>query len=74
MISEAVIFAFTKIDLTMITLAVYDFNRTAIACYKKLGFREYEFQKNASRFGDEYWGVSMMKLGRKDWENFQRNQ
>ncbi len=67
MITEAISFAFTEIDLAEITLAVFDFNRSAIACYKKLGFLEYEFQENACRVDNEFWNLSRMRLERKHW-------
>ncbi len=67
MISEAIAFAFREIDLSEITLAVFDFNSSAIACYKELGFPEYEIKKDACRFENEDWSLIMMRLDRKDW-------
>jgi RimJ/RimL family protein N-acetyltransferase len=67
MIAEAISFAFTEVDLAEVTLAVFDFNRSAIASYKKLGFREYEFRPHARQIGDESWNLMMMKLDRKQW-------
>ena len=67
MITAAIIFAFTELGLTDITLGVFDHNRFAIACYKKLGFREYRFRKNALQIGNEFWSLSMMRLDTKYW-------
>ena len=66
MIAEAIIVAFTEINLEEITLAVFDFNRSAIASYKKVGFREYEFRPNARQIGGELWNLIMMKLDRQN--------
>lgn len=73
MIAEAIIFAFTEINLTEMTLAVFDFNSSAIAAYRKLGFREYEIRPNARQIGDEFWNLIMMKLDRKDWLQIREN-
>jgi RimJ/RimL family protein N-acetyltransferase len=67
MVREAVTFAFSTVGLAEITLGVYDFNESAIACYRKLGFREYEFRKNAQQIGNEMWSLIMMRL---NWENW----
>jgi RimJ/RimL family protein N-acetyltransferase len=67
MIAEVIFFAFTEVDLAEVTLAVFDFNSAAIASYRKLGFREYEFRPNARQIGDESWNLMMMKLDRKNW-------
>ena len=58
----AVEYSFERIGMDEITLNVYDFNKSAINCYKKIGFKECESKKNASQFHDETWNSINMKL------------
>lgn len=74
MIKLAIDFAFDKICLSRINLAVFDFNEPAISCYEKTGFREYDFKKEPDRkkeprikFRNEYWKCIMMKLRKEDY-------
>ena len=73
MIAEALKFGFNTLGLTEINLGVFDFNQSAIACYKKLGFSEYEFRENARQFENERWNLMMMKLPKQIWAE-QSNQ
>ena len=72
MVSLALHFAFNSIGLNELTLGVFDFNTPAIACYKGLGFKEYEFKENARPFEDEYWNLILMKLNKDDWLRIQQ--
>jgi len=55
--------------LAEITLAVFNFNSSTIAGYRKLGFREYEFRPNVRQIDGEFWNLMMMKLDRKHWHS-----
>ena len=74
MIKLAVDFGFNKISLGRIHLAVFDFNKPAISCYKKIGFRKYDFKREHNleeepqvKFEDEYWKLIYMKLRKEDY-------
>jgi RimJ/RimL family protein N-acetyltransferase len=45
-----------------ITLAVFDFNTSAAACYRSLGFEIADVRKNAVVVGDESWTALEMAL------------
>jgi RimJ/RimL family protein N-acetyltransferase len=65
MLSRLIEFAFGVLEFEELTLSVFDFNAPAIACYKSLGFEQYEFHDKALRFEDEPWNLIRMRL-RKD--------
>ena len=54
--------------LQEITLNVFDFNTSAIATYKRIGFIEYEFKEAARQFQNEYWNVIEMKINKENWQ------
>ncbi|MEI8248229.1 MAG: GNAT family protein [Lentisphaerota bacterium] len=62
MVAEALNYGFNVLGLMEINIGVFDFNKPAIACYKKLGFTEYEFREHARQFENESWNLVMMKL------------
>lgn len=64
MVEVAIGYGFNTLGLDTITLGVFDFNAQAIACYRALGFVEYERKPNARQFGAEHWTLSMMRLDR----------
>lgn len=75
MIKLAVDFGFKKIFLSEIHLGVFDFNKPAISCYRKIGFKECDFKQEYNlkeedtriRFKNEYWQDLMMKLKKDDY-------
>lgn len=67
MVETAICYGFGTIGVGTITLGVFDFNAQAIACYRALGFVEYERKPNAQRFGKEYWTLIMMRLDHDTW-------
>jgi RimJ/RimL family protein N-acetyltransferase len=62
MVAEALNYGFNVLGLMEINAGVFDFNKPAIACYRKLGFTEYEFREHARQFENESWNLVMMKL------------
>jgi len=67
LVNCAINYAFIKLGLNEITLNVFDFNKSAISTYKKVGFVEYEFIENARQFQNENWNLIKMKLYKDDW-------
>ncbi len=67
MINAALKFGFEELNLNETDLGVFDFNTSAIRCYQKIGFQQYEIRQNASKFDDELWTLVMMKLTKERW-------
>ncbi|MBA3029093.1 MAG: GNAT family N-acetyltransferase [Desulfobacteraceae bacterium] len=64
LVSLAVHEAFDNLHLNEITLNVFDFNASAIATYRSIGFVEYQFEPKARPFQGEKWNVIKMKIHR----------
>jgi RimJ/RimL family protein N-acetyltransferase len=56
--------AFAALDLVSVDLHVFDFNRRAVACYHRVGFRIESHLENVHRVGAEFWGLYRMSLDR----------
>jgi RimJ/RimL family protein N-acetyltransferase len=69
MVGLAVKDAFESLGLNEITLNVFDFNESAIATYKSIGFIDYQLKKGALMFQNETWNIIKMKLSRHHWLN-----
>lgn len=57
-----VTFSFDKLRLRTLTLDVFDFNYSAVNCYRDLGFEQFDFHANARKFEQESWNLVMMAL------------
>ena len=60
-------FGFKYLNLNNIDLQVFDFNKNAIACYKKVGFKEYGRRHEAYYCGGKYHDVISMEILRKEY-------
>ena len=67
LVNCAVEYAFLTLGLQKITLGVFDFNRSAITTYQKIGFVEYQFNEGVRQFQNENWNVIKMKLYKNKW-------
>jgi RimJ/RimL family protein N-acetyltransferase len=47
---------------------VFDFNRGAIRCYERAGFRIEGLMREKFRMGDAYWNCCVMSQLRSDWD------
>ena len=54
--------AFHHLGLRALDLYVFDFNRRAIDCYSRVGFRIDARMENVRRVGDAYWSMLHMVL------------
>lgn len=59
-------YAFDKLNLHSLYLNVFDFNERAIACYKKVGFKEAGRLREAYFVNGKYNDVITMDLLRED--------
>jgi RimJ/RimL family protein N-acetyltransferase len=57
-------FGFEKQMLNKLTLAVYDFNLTAIKTYEKIGFKKIKYEKESIKYKEECWGSYEMEIVR----------
>jgi RimJ/RimL family protein N-acetyltransferase len=67
LVAQAVTRGFDELVLKEISLAVFDFNASAIRCYQAIGFRQFDEKKQAVRIGDEAWTVLFMRIRRNEW-------
>ncbi|CAM5224125.1 RimJ/RimL family protein N-acetyltransferase OS=Ureibacillus acetophenoni OX=614649 GN=SAMN05877842_1285 PE=4 SV=1 [Ureibacillus acetophenoni] len=68
MIREVLKIAFDELHLHRVTLGVYDFNQSAIACYEKVGFKKEGLLRDSSKFGEVYWSQWEMSILEDEWK------
>jgi RimJ/RimL family protein N-acetyltransferase len=66
-VNEVLQIGFSKKRLEEIRLAVFDFNMPALNCYTKIGFKMYEFKKDAIQIENEMWNSIQMKIVRSEY-------
>ena len=62
MMQEILRMGFDELGLHRIELVVFDFNKPAIACYEKAGFRTEGLLRDIVRMGDSYWHWQPMSI------------
>ncbi|MEH7225414.1 GNAT family protein [Bacillus sp. JJ1566] len=67
MIKEVLKIAFEELHLHRVSLAVFDFNNSAIACYEKSGFIKEGLLRDTGKNGEEYWSVWEMSILENEW-------
>ena len=60
-------FIFEEVNMNKIKLMVFSFNSRAIACYKKVGFKEEGLFKNELYRNGNYYDIIPMALFKEDW-------
>ncbi|WP_085521118.1 GNAT family N-acetyltransferase [Tuberibacillus sp. Marseille-P3662] len=66
MIQKILEVAFDNLKLSEVTLGVFDFNKGAIKCYQKAGFKQVRLRKNAAAINHEYWHLIEMARSRSE--------
>ena len=61
-VRELLRIAFEGLSLHRVALNVFDFNKPAIRCYEKVGFKQEGVLREARKHGDEYWNVCVMSI------------
>ena len=59
--------AFDELALHRVELGVYDFNRAAIRCYEKAGFRIEGTRRECHPMGDVWWNSCTMGILAPEW-------
>lgn len=67
MIEEALRIAFEDLKLHRVSLGVFDFNKGAIACYEKAGFKKDGLLRDIRKIGDQYWSLYEMSILENEW-------
>lgn len=62
-------FGVNYLNLNNIDLHVFEFNENAMACYKKVGFKEYGRRHKAYYCDGKYHDIVLMELLKEDFEN-----
>ncbi|OLS37087.1 GNAT family N-acetyltransferase [Alkalihalophilus pseudofirmus] len=67
MMKEILEIAFDELRLHRVSLGVFDFNSSAIACYEKSGFVKEGVVRDARKIGDDYWNLCEMSILENEW-------
>ena len=67
MIKEILKIAFDELQLHRVSLGVFDFNVSAIACYERAGFIKEGLLRDSSKNGDDYWSLWEMSILENEW-------
>lgn len=67
MIEEVLRIAFEDLKLHRVSLGVFDFNKSAIACYEKAGFKKDGLLRDIRKIGDQYWSLYEMSILENEW-------
>ncbi|AIY79821.1 acetyltransferase family protein [Clostridium botulinum 202F] len=69
-INEILDTAFNKLNLHRIDLGVFDFNVSAITCYKKAGFNIEGSFRECRKINEQYWSLLNMSILENEYRNF----
>jgi len=61
-INQAIKYAFEILNVSRVTLKVFDNNSTAHSCYQNLGFVDEKYMKKIFPYKDEMWGCYYMAI------------
>jgi RimJ/RimL family protein N-acetyltransferase len=64
---------FEELNLHRIDLGVFDFNKSAIKCYEKCGFKKEGLLRDSFVIENEFYSVFNMSILREEWKNNQLN-
>lgn len=73
MMTEILKVAFDELQLHRVSLGVFDFNSSAIACYEKAGFIKEGLLRDSRKIGEEYWSLWEMSILEKEWSKGKNN-
>jgi RimJ/RimL family protein N-acetyltransferase len=68
MMKEVLLIAFDELHLHRVSLGVFDFNTSAIACYEKAGFSKETLLRDFRKNGEEYWSLWEMSILEGEWQ------
>ncbi|MDY0094462.1 MAG: GNAT family protein [Candidatus Vecturithrix sp.] len=59
--------AFETLHLHRVDLGVFDFNQSAIACYKRVGLQTEGIMRESHRYENEHWNLCIMAMLEHEW-------
>ncbi|KKB37335.1 GNAT family N-acetyltransferase [Bacillus thermotolerans] len=68
LIEQILQLAFDELQLNRVSLGVFEFNKAAISCYEKFGFKKEGVQRQTCKVDGEYWDNIEMSLLKSEWE------
>jgi len=74
MVSELLKIAFEQLNLHRVSLGVFDFNTSAIACYEKAGFKKEGLLRECRKIGNQYWSLWEMSILAHEWQGITKYQ
>ncbi|WP_270583587.1 GNAT family N-acetyltransferase [Bacillus smithii] len=69
MVKELLKIAFEELKLHRVSLGVFDFNKSAIACYEKVGFKKEGLLRDCRKIGNDYWSLWEMSILEQEWSD-----
>ena len=72
-INELLKIGFATLKLHRLDLGVFDFNKSAIRCYEKCGFKIEGLLRESFVIDDEFLSVYNMSILKSEWEKMQNN-
>jgi RimJ/RimL family protein N-acetyltransferase len=72
MIRAALRIGFEELHLHRISLGVFDFNKSAIRCYEKIGFSHEGLLRDACRYKDTFWNMIEMSMLVDEWSSMNK--
>ncbi|MDX8046295.1 GNAT family protein [Gracilibacillus sp. S3-1-1] len=72
MMKEILKVSFDELNLHRVSLGVFDFNASAIACYEKAGFLKEGLLRDSRKIGDEYWSLWEMSILENEWKEINK--
>lgn len=73
MINEILKIGFEELKLHRISLGVFDFNKSAIACYEKAGFKKEGLLREIMKVNNKYWNLIEMSVLDREWITKKQN-
>ena len=67
MVEALLVVAFDELALHRVALGVFDFNRAAIRCYQKAGFRVEGTRRECIQVGEVWWDSCIMAVLEGEW-------
>ncbi|MEK4874088.1 GNAT family protein [Bacillus sp. FSL W8-0102] len=67
MVKELLKIAFEELKLHRVSLGVFDFNESGIACYEKVGFKKEGLLRDCRKTGNDYWSLWEMSILEQEW-------
>ena len=67
MMTEVLKVAFDELNLHRVSLGVFDFNKSAISCYEKVGFQKEGLLRDYQKMDEEFWSLWEMSILENEW-------